>query len=161
MEKQKIPREIVESARIMGQWLNRMAYFVAEDNVTKESEKSLSVADKAKKIRQVKSKILTEIESSVMSAKTPQEMFSSANTRAVRLSNGEAPAQAQIFMDEAIVGEHLTLKDAKHLLTAYLRLQQKSGKTDMSTNVSETKTETIDTDENSDNQIDIDALSSN
>jgi len=153
MEKQNIPREIVESARTMGQWLNRMAYFVAKENV--ESEKALSEPDKAKKIRQVKSKILTEIESAVMSAKTPQEMFSLTNIRAVRLSNEEAPAQSDIFMNEAIVGEHLTLKDAKHLLTAYLRLRQNFEKSDKSMEATETQIETIVESENSDNQINI------
>ena len=153
MEKQNVPREIVESARTMGQWLNRMAYFVAKENV--ESEKALSEPDKAKKIRQVKSKILTEIESAVMSAKTPQEMFSLTNIRAVRLSNEEAPAQSDIFMNEAIVGEHLTLKDAKHLLTAYLRLRQNFEKSDKSMEATETQIETIVESENSDNQINI------
>ncbi|CAN5697644.1 hypothetical protein BH24ACI2_BH24ACI2_00730 [soil metagenome] len=121
METRKINREIVESARALGQWLNRMAYFVAKGEV--EKEKNLSDLEQAKKIRQVKAKILTAIESAVMSAKTPQEMFSLTSIRAVRLSNEEMPATVSIFEDEAIVGEKLSLKDSKHLLTAYLRLQ--------------------------------------
>jgi hypothetical protein len=141
MAKQNISREIVESAQIMGQWLNRMAYFVAKENV--ESEKAVSEADRAKKIRQVKSKILTEIESAVMSAKTPQEMFSMTNIRAVRLSNEEAPAPAEVFMTEAIIGDHISLKDAKHLLTAYLRLRQNFEKSDKAVGVEEIQAETI------------------
>ncbi len=143
MAKQNISREIVESARTMGQWLNRMAYFVAKENV--ESEKAISEPDKAKKIRQVKSKILTEIESAVMSAKTPQEMFSMTNIRAVRLSNEEAPAQAEVFMTEAIIGDQISLKDAKHLLTAYLRLRQNFEKSDKAVGVEEIQSETIST----------------
>jgi hypothetical protein len=47
MAKQNISREIVESARMMGQWLNRMAYFVAKENV--ESEKALPEPEKRRK----------------------------------------------------------------------------------------------------------------
>ena len=137
MGTRNLDREIVESAQVMGQWLNRMAYFVAKVSV--ENEKGLSEQDRAKKIRQVKSKILTEIESAVMSAKTPQEMFALTNIRAVRLSNEEAPAQSTVFMNEAIVGEKLTLKDAQHLLMAYLRLRQNIEKSDRTPQGQETE----------------------
>jgi hypothetical protein len=155
MAKQNISREIVESAQAMGQWLNRMAYFVAKENV--ESEKTLSEPDKAKKIRQVKSKILTEIESAVMSAKTPYEMFSLTNIRAVRLSNEEAPAQSAVFMNEANVGENITLKDAKHLLTAYLRLRQNFEKFDKATN-EEVQSDTIAAEQLSSNSFNTDLV---
>jgi hypothetical protein len=87
-----------------------------------------------------------------MSAKTPQEMFSMTNIRAVRLSNEEAPAQAEVFMNEAIIGDQITLKDAKHLLTAYLRLRQNFEKSDKSMNAVETQIETTVVSEDSNNQ---------
>ncbi len=142
METRKINREIVESARALGQWLNRMAYFVAKGEV--EKEKNLSDLEQAKKIRQVKAKILTAIESAVMSAKTAQEMFSLTSIRAVRLSNEEMPATVSVFEDEAIVGEKLSLKDSKHLLTAYLRLRSTFEKSEDKTNAIGQSVSTVD-----------------
>jgi hypothetical protein len=73
-----IDREIVESARALGQWLNRAAYRVADADV----EDKYSEAERAKKVRQAKAKILVEFESAAMSATTPQDMMYRISTRA-------------------------------------------------------------------------------
>jgi len=120
METRMIDREIVESARALGQWLNRAAYKVADADV----EDKYSEAERAKKVRQAKAKILVEFESAAMSATTPQDMMYRISTRAGRLLQMDMPAEATTFLDETLIGEKLRPKDALHLLIAYMRLRQ-------------------------------------
>lgn len=117
MEARKINREIVESARALGQWLNRTAYIVADSDVEKDA------ADRDKKVRQGKAKILVEFESATMSATTPQDMLHRISTRAGRLLQQDMPAEATRFFDETMIGENISPKDAAHLLIAYMRLR--------------------------------------
>jgi hypothetical protein len=120
METRMIDREIVESARALGQWLNRTAYRVADADV----EGKYSEAERAKKVRQAKAKILVEFESAAMSATTPQDMMYRISTRAGRLLQMDMPPEATKFLDETLIGEKLKPKDALHLLVAYMRLRQ-------------------------------------
>lgn len=120
METRMIDREIVESARALGQWLNRAAYRVADADVEAKSTE----AERAKKVRQAKAKILVEFESAAMSATTPQDMMYRISTRAGRLLQMDMPAEATKFLDETLIGEKLKPKDALHLLVAYMRLRQ-------------------------------------
>jgi hypothetical protein len=120
METRMIDREIVESARALGQWLNRAAYRVADAGV----EDKFSDTERARKVRQAKAKILVEFESAAMSATTPQDMMYRISTRAGRLLQMDMPADATKFLDETLIGEKLKPKDALHLLVAYMRLRQ-------------------------------------
>lgn len=128
MQATKIPKDIVESARELGQWLNRTAYFVAD------SEIKADVPDRKTKVQKEKAKILVEFESAAMSAKTPQDMLHRISTRAGRLLQQDAPAKATRYMDATASGE-IEPQDALHLLIAYLRLRSE-------------KTDKLETDEN-------------
>lgn len=121
MQATKIPKDIVESARELGQWLNRTAYFVADSEIKPD------VPDRKAKVQKEKAKILVEFESAAMSAKTPQDMLHRISTRAGRLLQQDAPAKATRYMDATASGE-IEPQDALHLLVAYLRLR--SEKTD-------------------------------
>lgn len=116
MQARKIPVEIVQSARALGQWLNRTAYFVAD------SEVKADTAERRTKVQKEKAKILVELESAAASAKTPQDMLHRVMTQAGRLLRQDAPAEATRFMDATMSGE-IEPTDAMHLLTAYLRLR--------------------------------------
>lgn len=121
MQATKIPKDIVESARELGQWLNRTAYFVAD------SEIKADAPERKAKVQKEKAKILVEFESAAMSAKTPLDMLHRISTRAGRLLQQDAPAKATRYMDATASGE-IEPQDALHLLVAYLRLR--SEKTD-------------------------------
>lgn len=121
MQATKIPKDIVESARELGQWLNRTAYFVADSDIKADAP------DRKAKVQKEKAKILVEFESAAMSAKTPQDMLHRISTRAGRLLQQDAPAKATRYMDATASGE-IEPQDALHLLVAYLRLR--SEKTD-------------------------------
>lgn len=123
MDARKIDRRIVESARALGQWLNYVAFRVADADIDEKTP------ERDTKVRKEKAKILIEFESAAMSAKTPQDMLHRISSRAGRLLQNELPAEAEDFMNETAIGEKINPEDARHLLIAYLRLRSnKTGK---------------------------------
>jgi len=110
MDKKQIDPQIVSSAKSLGSWLNYVAYKVAAANKPNDKE--------------MKAKILVELESSAFSAKTGTALISQTITRAGRLSHMEAPAEASLFMEKTMSGE-LDLKDAQQMLMAFSRLRTK------------------------------------
>jgi len=109
-------RQIVESARALGQWINRTAYLVAEEDTDKKAQ------NRPQAVRKAKAKVLVEFESAVMSADSAEDMLHRVSTRAGRLLQGDAPAEATVFFDASAAGE-IPFKTAQHLLIAYLRLR--------------------------------------
>jgi len=117
MQSEKIPESIVESARILGQWINNTAYWVAEEDTDK------NIGNRQQAVRKAKAKVLVEFESAILSAESPTDMLHRISTRAGRLLQRDAPPEAAIFYDAAAIGEQLSPKQAQHLVIAYLRLR--------------------------------------
>lgn len=111
--------EIVQSAGELGRWLNRTAYFAAKSEADEFPSKKKA---KDQQIKEAKAKILVVLENAALSAKTPEEMISQVLIQAGRLSYDEAPAEAKRFVDATNTGE-INPTQAKHLLTAYMRLR--------------------------------------
>ncbi|MDD3945261.1 MAG: type I-PGING CRISPR-associated protein Cas8c/Csp2 [Bacteroidales bacterium] len=118
---EKIDSTIVSSARALGKWLNKVAYFTAK------AEVKASTPNYWEELRRVKSKALIELESSTFSAKSGHALIAQAVTRAGRLSGLDAPEAAALFMEKTASGE-LPLEDAKNLLIAFSRLINKAEK---------------------------------
>lgn len=116
-----IPIEIVQSARALGKWLNLIAYLVAKEEVKQGSPNYWD------EIRKVKAKVLIELESSAFSSKTGDALIAQTVTRAGRLSGMDAPESAALFMEKATENnpQILSLDQAKNLLIAFSRLQNK------------------------------------
>lgn len=110
MEK-KIDPLVVNSAKSLGSWLNYIAYKVA-------------LAESKENVRELKAKVLVELESSAFSAKTGTALIAQTVTRAGRLSKMDAPPEADLFMEKTMSGE-LELKDAQQMLMAFSRLRNK------------------------------------
>lgn len=108
---EKMDKQIIYSAKSLGRWLNAVAYKAAVED--KESKLDL---------KQKKSKILVEIESSIFAAKTPDALFAQTITRAGRLANSDAPAEASLFIEEALIG-NLDLNTVKNMLIAFSRIR--------------------------------------
>ncbi len=121
---EKIDLEIVQSARILGKWLNKVAYFAAKNEV---KEGAPNYWDE---LRKAKAKVLVELESSTFSAKSGHALLAQAITRAGRLSGMDAPDGAALFMEKTASGE-LSLEASKNLLIAFSRLINKSEKSEM------------------------------
>lgn len=118
---EKIDPTIVSSARELGKWLNKVAYFTAK------AEVKASTSNYWEELRRVKSKALIELESSTFSAKSGDALIAQAVTRAGRLSGLDAPEAAALFMEKTASGE-LPLENAKNLLIAFSRLINKAEK---------------------------------
>lgn len=117
---EKIDKEIVTSAKKLGNWLNSVAYSSAKKEVGTSNWDNLIKA---------KAKVLVELESSVFSAKSCDALIAYTITRAGRLSGFDAPTEASLFMEKAASGE-LPLEQAKNLLIAFSRLKSKIEETD-------------------------------
>lgn len=117
---EKIDKEIVTSAKKLGNWLNSVAYSSAKKEVGTSNWDDLIKA---------KAKVLVELESSVFSAKSGDALIAYTITRAGRLSGFDAPTEASLFMEKAASGE-LPLEQAKNLLIAFSRLKSKIEETD-------------------------------
>ncbi|MCL4484690.1 MAG: type I-PGING CRISPR-associated protein Cas8c/Csp2 [Bacteroidetes bacterium] len=121
---EKIDPTIVSSARELGKWLNKVAYFTAKAEVKVGSQNYWE------ELRRVKSKVLIELESSTFSSKSGDALVAQAVTRAGRLSGLDAPEAAALFMERTASGE-LPLENAKNLLIAFSRLINKAEKQEM------------------------------
>lgn len=121
---EKIDPTIVSSARALGKWLNKVAYFTAKAEVKQ------GTPNYWEELRKVKSKALIELESSTFSAKSGDALIAQAVTRAGRLSGLDAPEAAALFMEKTASGE-LPLENAKNLLIAFSRLINKAEKKDV------------------------------
>jgi len=115
---EKIDPTIVSSARELGKWLNKVAYFTAK------AEVKAGTSNYWEELRRVKSKALIELESSTFSAKSGDALIAQAVARAGRLSGLDAPEAAALFMVKTASGE-LPLENAKNLLIAFSRLINK------------------------------------
>lgn len=118
---EKIDPTIVSSARVLGKWLNKVAYFTAK------AEIKAGAPNYWEELRRVKSKTLIELESSTFSAKSGGALIAQAVSRAGRLSGLDAPEEAALFMEKTASGE-LSLENAKNLLIAFSRLINKAEK---------------------------------
>jgi CRISPR-associated protein Cas8c/Csp2 len=142
---ENIDPKIVTSARALGKWLNKVAYFAAKSEVKE------GTPNYWESLRTLKSKVLVELESSTMSSKSGDALIAQAVIRAGRLSGMDAPEAASLFMEKTASGE-LPLDKAKNLLTAFSRLINRTEK-------AETKEAKQEDDLDDDINIDSDDLS--
>lgn len=112
---EKIPIEIVQSAKKLGSWLNYAAYIAAlEENKNVKSDE----------FKKAKAKVLIELESSAFSARSGNALAFQVIRRAGLLSSMDAPSEADLFIEKTCSGE-LPIDDAKNLLIAFSRLRSR------------------------------------
>lgn len=114
IQMEKISKEIVQSAKELGHWLNKVAFMVAKAEIQN--------GDHYKQIQEIKAKVLVDLESAIFSSKSGDALIAHTIARAGRLSGTDVPAQASLFMETTISGE-LSLEQAKHMLIAFSRLR--------------------------------------
>ncbi|MEM6766679.1 MAG: type I-PGING CRISPR-associated protein Cas8c/Csp2 [Bacteroidota bacterium] len=110
---ENIDSSIVQSARKLGRWLNFVAYLAAKNEYPNT---------KGEDFKKAKAKVLVEMESATFSARSGDALIGQVITRAGRLSEQDAPAEAGEFMEKTASGE-LPLENAKNLLMAFSRLR--------------------------------------
>jgi hypothetical protein len=121
MSEYKIERDIVESARAYGVYLNDVAYFAAREEVAKNEERD--DGGTGRDIYDAKTRVLAQLESTAMSARRPSSLFAQINVMAGRISGRDVPAEAERFMEAVQTGE-VALDEAKDLVLAYMRLRK-------------------------------------
>ena len=142
-----ISEDIILSAEELGQWLNSVAYGVANKELANKEEQG----EGQEKLRNLKAKVLVELESSILASKSADALIAHTIARAGRLSAKDAPTGASLFMEKTISGD-LSLEQAKNLLIAFSRLKssyyKSSGIEDITNTASrsETEEESADTD---------------
>ncbi|MFK8057854.1 MAG: hypothetical protein AB8F78_17135 [Saprospiraceae bacterium] len=131
MQIESIPESIVKSAEVYGQRLNLSAYIGAQDEIKDDQRRGRS----GQSLKEYKNRILTQLESSIASAKTGADLISRLSTIVGRSSNLDFPEEAAEFMREAVSSKNITVDQAKQLATAFMRLQtpKKEAKVDSDT----------------------------
>ena len=117
MSEKNIPKDIVQSARQYGSYLNMVAYIIGKD----EAENKNTNRD----VYEAKANILAQLESTAMSCKEATSLFAQLNVQAGRMSNMDVPAEASRFIEATNAGE-ITLDQARDLILAYMRLRSEN-----------------------------------
>lgn len=118
---ENINYQIIESAKVLGSWLNKTAFLVANQSIEN------GIDNRREKVRQKKAKTLVELESSIFSAKSGDALISQSITRAGRLSGFDAPNESLPFV-EAVISGNLELDTAKNILIAFARINTSTSK---------------------------------
>lgn len=122
MNEENISKEITQSARVYGAYLNYVAYLIGKNEA--ENKKTGRVLNEAK------ARVLAQLESTAMSCKSSAALFAQLNVQAGRMSNVDVPEGASAFMEATNTGE-ISLETAQQLILAYMRLRtEKSIKTE-------------------------------
>lgn len=114
MNEENISKEIIESARVYGSYLNYVAYLIGKN----EAENKQT----GKNEFEAKARVLAQLESTTMSCKTSTELFARLNVQAGRMSNRDVPEGASEFMEATNTGR-ISIDTAKQLILAYMRLK--------------------------------------
>lgn len=108
-----IKREIVDSAMVLGLWLNKVAFIAAKTEADTQKRPD--------KIRDFKSKILIQLESTVFGSRTPSDILN-VIPMAGRLTGLDAPNESNVFINAVLTGE-VSFDNAKSILMAYSRIR--------------------------------------
>jgi len=128
MSQKTISKEDIDSAASYGSHLNFAAWLVAKQE-KKKDENGNSGSKKSES--EYKSRALAQLESVVMSSKSPSELTGRINTQVGRLVNYEIPFEAQHFIKRVNTGE-IDLKTAQNIILSFMRVRSDKTKKDNS-----------------------------
>jgi len=122
MNEKNISKEVIESARTYGSYLNYVAYLIGKNEA--DNKKT------GRELNEAKARVLAQLESTAMSCKSSAALFAQLNVQAGRMSNIDVPEEASEFMEATNTGK-ISLETAQQLILAYMRLRsEKSAKTE-------------------------------
>ena len=122
----KVRNNIIASAKAFGQSINRAAYFAAK----KEKDDDEKSSRKGRTLEEYKARILTELESRVDSATSHLQLLHQICVTVARMTGRDIDAEADVFMEAVAQSDDsvITLQQAKHLITAFMRLRSVKAK---------------------------------
>lgn len=118
MEQEQLSQSLVKSARAYGQSLNNAAYQSAHKKVVDDKKQNRTGLS----LDEYKARVLTELESRVLSAKSKAELLGQISITVGRMTGKDFFPEAGTFMEEVLT-EHISLKQAQNLITAFMRLR--------------------------------------
>ncbi len=124
MDAENLSPTLVRSARAYGQSLNQAAYRTASKKYEDDQGSGRTGLSKD----EYKARILTELESRVLSAKSKPELLSQISITIGRMTGKDFFSEAGDFMEEVLT-ENVPLKQAQYLITAFMRLRSVSTST--------------------------------
>lgn len=122
MNHRELPEDIVHSALEYGRYLNRQAWAAGEKE---EKEK-----DTGRSAEEAKTKVLNQMESTIMSAEQASEIFARLNRDARQIDHYDAPPGAQRFIEAAIAGKEVGFKTVQELIRAFMRIRTEESDSD-------------------------------
>ncbi len=114
----KIPEPIVTAAEAYGQTLNYAAYLGAKAEVDDDKRRKRQ----GPALREYKNRILTQLESSIGSAKNGPELIARLSTIVGRASGLDFKDDARPFMHAVVAGDTIDIDTARQLAMAFMRL---------------------------------------
>jgi hypothetical protein len=118
MQTGKYSEAIIDSAVAYGKSLNRAAYLAAKQEVSADEKGSRSGA---RSLNEYKHRVLLQLESIINSAENGCELVARLNSQVGRLTMQDVANQSETFLKE-VVNNSIEIKDAQHLMTAFMRL---------------------------------------
>jgi len=117
LHKAKYDEHLINAAVAYGRSLNTAAYKAALRETEEDKNKGRSGRD----LKEYKHRVLLQLESIVQSAKTGPELVARLNAQVGRLTMQDIHPEAQPFLT-AVANEQIQIEDARHLITAFMRL---------------------------------------
>jgi hypothetical protein len=139
MSEYQIDRDIVQSARAYGAYLNLVAFLIGKEEVEENEEQE--GGGTGRDLYEAKARALAQLESTALSARRPSALFAQLNVMAGRQANRDVPPEAERFIEAVNTGE-VEFDEAKDLVLAYMRLRSDGG-----TSGSDEDTPDVETDE--------------
>jgi len=139
MSEYQIDRDIVQSARAYGAYLNLVAFLIGKEEVEENEEQE--GGGTGRDLYEAKARALAQLESTALSARRPSALFAQLNVMAGRQANRDVPPEAERFIEAVNTGE-IEFDEAKDLVLAYMRLRSDGG-----TSGSDEDTPDVETDE--------------
>lgn len=120
MSEYQIDRDIVQSARAYGAYLNLVAFLIGKEEVEENEEQE--GGGTGRDLYEAKARALAQLESTALSARRPSALFAQLNVMAGRQANRDVPPEAERFIEAVNTGE-IEFDEAKDLVLAYMRLR--------------------------------------
>jgi hypothetical protein len=113
----KFSKEIINAAVSYGQSINRAAYIAANQEIADDTKKGRT----GRSMNEYKHRVLLQLESIINSSENGVELVSRLNSQIGRLTMQDIHSGATLFLKE-VSNNTISIEDAKHLVTAFMRL---------------------------------------
>lgn len=142
MQSGKYSEEIINAAIAYGKSLNKTAFIAATEELARDKKKEHD----GRSLKEYKYRTLLQLESIINSAENGTELVSRLNSQVGRLTMRDISVDAEPFL-KAVANDTINIEDARHLITAFMRLSTYQTNKNGDVNTTDTLQETQNTEE--------------